>query len=419
MIDRVEVWVKAGDGGVGMVSFRREKFVPFGGPYGGDGGRGGDVVLVGDASASTLRAFSYRHRFRAENGKRGETKTRHGRDGKDLELRVPPGTVVKEKGEEEGIVADLTQQGQRVIMARGGMGGRGNARFATSTQQAPRFAEKGEAGEEKWLILELKLIADVGIVGYPNVGKSTLLGAVSAARPKIADYPFTTLEPMLGVVEVGDRSFVIADMPGVIEGAHLGRGLGHQFLRHIERTRLLIHLLDGTSASPIADYEKLNRELGLFNPSLLDKPDIVAVNKLDIPEVRERRSDLERELEALGRPLFFISAAAREGVVELMKKAAELLTVPVPELPRPSGEGLRVFRPQPRERVSVLRADGLFVVRGVAAVRAVSMTDLTSPQGRAYLWRRLTRMGVPAALRRAGAQPGDRVRFGQIELEWE
>ena len=297
MVDRVEIYIKAGDGGDGMVSFRREKFVPFGGPDGGDGGNGGCVYIIAAGSMTTLRWFRQRRRFKAERGGNGASKKMHGKNGKDVMIRVPLGTVIfKEDGKEKVLLADLAAEGQKLMVAHGGRGGFGNTRFATPTNQAPRIAQKGEVGEEASLILDLKLIADVGIIGYPSVGKSTLLASASAARPKIADYPFTTQEPILGVVEVGNRAFVLAEIPGLIEGAHRGLGLGHDFLRHAERTRVLIHLIDGTSHSPLFDLKNVNKELALFNPMLAEKAQLVAVNKIDIPEVQDRIPDVEKEL---------------------------------------------------------------------------------------------------------------------------
>ena len=347
MLDRIEITVKAGDGGDGTVSFRHEKFIPFGGPDGGDGGNGGDVVIVADRSASSLRAFRRKRHFRAADGRKGGGKDKHGRKGESLTLTVPVGTVVGYKSQIGGdsLIADLDQPGQSVVVARGGKGGRGNARFATSTNQAPQTAEEGTEGEEYCLVLELKLIADVGVIGYPNVGKSTLLAAVSAAKPKIASYPFTTLEPVLGMVEVGRQSFVLAEIPGLIEGAHLGKGLGHDFLRHIVRTRVLIHLLDGGSPSPVEDMTQVNAELSLFDSALAKKPQLVVINKLDLPQVKGRRDELEESFSAVGAPVFFVSAVSGEGIPELMAATAEILQSapePVPTKRR------KIFRPQPK-----------------------------------------------------------------------
>jgi len=316
------------------------------------------------------------------------------------------------------LIADLVADGQKVLVARGGRGGFGNARFATPTNQAPRIAQKGEPGEEARLILDLKLIADVGIIGYPSVGKSTLLASASAARPKIADYPFTTQEPVLGVVEVGNQSFVLAEIPGLIDGAHRGLGLGRDFLRHAERTKVLIHLLDGTSQSPLADLKNVNNELALFNPILAAKPQIVAVNKIDLPEVESRIPELQRELSQVEAPLFFISAATTKGVPQLMAKVAEMLGSIEGE---PTMEAaVAVFRPQPRrERVAVSKDGDIYVVSSPRAERLVMRMDINSLEARSYIKRQLTKMGVTSALERAGVKPGDVVRFGQVEMEWE
>jgi GTP-binding protein len=347
MFDWAEITVKAGDGGRGAVSFRHEKHVPFGGPDGGDGGKGGDVVIVADEAVSNLRTFRRKRNYKADRGRDGAGKKKHGRNGADLVLAVPPGTVVSHKSQigDTSLIADLDQPGQSVVVARGGKGGRGNARFATSTNQAPQTAEEGTEGEEQSLILELKLIADVGVIGYPNVGKSTLLAAVSAAKPRIASYPFTTLEPVLGMVEVERQSFVLAEIPGLIEGAHLGKGLGHDFLRHIVRTRVLIHLLDGGSPSPAEDMAQVNTELSLFDSALARKPQLVAVNKLDLPQVKARRDELEESFSAIGTPVFFVSAVSGEGIPELMAATAKILQ----SAPRPEpAKRKKIFRPQPK-----------------------------------------------------------------------
>jgi GTP-binding protein len=321
-VDEVRIRVKAGDGGNGCVSFRRELFVPRGGPDGGNGGKGGDVILRADAQLSTLLDLIYPQQFRAQRGTHGKGKDRTGRNGKDLIIRVPVGTLVWDDQTGEGL-QDLLFHGQRFVAAVGGRGGRGNARFATATQRAPRQAEKGGTGEERWLRLELKLLADVGLVGYPNVGKSTLLSQISSARPKIADYPFTTLVPTLGVVvSDGLRPFVVADIPGLIEGASSGAGLGLTFLRHVERTRLLVHLLDiseGPSRNPVTDFNTLNHELKAYHPLLIEKTQIVALNKIDLPAVRERAVDTEKEFEKMGHRLYRISGKTGEGIERLLK----------------------------------------------------------------------------------------------------
>lgn len=347
MFDRTEIAVKAGDGGDGIVSFRREKWVPFGGPDGGDGGGGGDVVVMADEAVTSLRIFRRKRHFRAADGKNGGDKKKHGKKGESLLLTVPVGTMVSHKSQIGGdtLIADLGQSGQQVVVAKGGKGGFGNAHFATSTNQAPQIAEKGEAGEENSIILELKLIADAGLIGYPNVGKSTLLAAVSAAKPKIASYPFTTREPVLGMVEVGQQSFVLAEIPGLIDGAHLGKGLGHDFLRHIVRTRVLIHLIDGSSSSPAEDMAQVNTELSLFDSALAQKPQLVVVNKIDLPQVKARLAEIGESFAAAGSKALFVSAATGEGVPELMAETMKILqSAPKPE----AGKRKKVFRPQPR-----------------------------------------------------------------------
>ena len=347
MFDKVGIVVRAGNGGDGIVSFRREKYVPFGGPDGGDGGDGGDVVVAADPAVTSFKILARKRNYRAADGVKGGSQKRHGRNGEHLRMAVPVGTVVSYKSQigDSSIIADLEQPGQQVVVAKGGKGGFGNTRFATSTNQAPEVAQEGEEGEENSIILELKLIADVGLIGYPNVGKSTLLAAVSAAKPKIAGYPFTTREPVLGVVEVGKLSFVLAEIPGLIDGAHLGRGLGHDFLRHIMRTQVLIHLVDGSSPSPVDDMIGVNNELSLFDSSLAKKPQLVAVNKIDLPQVSEQLAEIKESFSAAGTKAIFVSAASGEGIPELTAQAARLVqSVAKPE----AAKIKKVFRPQPR-----------------------------------------------------------------------
>ena len=347
MFDKVGIEVKAGDGGNGAVSFRREKFVPFGGPDGGDGGNGGDVVVVAEAEVTSLKMLARRKSYRAASGGNGGRKKKHGKKGENLLLAVPAGTMVSYKSQigDNAVIADLDQPGQQVVLAKGGKGGFGNTHFATATNQAPQNAQKGEPGEENSIILELKLIADVGLIGYPNVGKSSLLAAVSAAKPRIASYPFTTREPVLGVVEVGQLGFVLAEIPGLIDGAHLGRGLGHDFLRHIMRTKILIHLVDGSSPSPVDDMIRVNTELGLFDSSLAQKPQLVAVNKIDLPQVGARLAELKEGFKSVGTRVLFVSAVSGEGTAELMAEAMRLLqSAAKPE----AGRIKKVFHPQPR-----------------------------------------------------------------------
>ncbi len=340
--DVVKIYVEAGAGGNGVVAFRREKFIPFGGPSGGDGGRGGSVYLETDPQMTTLMPFRRKRHFRARHGGHGEGSKRHGASAEDVIIKVPLGTVVRDAESQEQI-ADLTEPGEKLMVARGGKGGFGNAHFATSTHQAPRIAIEGEPGENHWLVLELKLLADVGLVGFPNAGKSTLLSRISAARPKIADYPFTTLEPQLGVVDLGDTSFVAADIPGLIEGAHQGAGLGHEFLRHIERTRVLLHVVDGSSPDPLRDYHAINRELALHNEALQSREQIVAINKVDMLEVKERLPDIMASFKKEGVKAMPISALSGEGVDELMRHVGGRLET----IPREAhGEGYKVFHPR-------------------------------------------------------------------------
>jgi GTP-binding protein len=350
MVNRVGIMVAGGNGGDGVVSFRHEKFVPLGGPDGGDGGDGGSVYIVADRSVTALAYFRRKRRFKAASGKSGGKQKKHGAKGDDLVIKVPLGTVMFLKEDElEVLLADLSQQGQRVLAAKGGRGGLGNVHFATSTNQAPRKATKGKPGEEHLIVLDLKLIADVGIIGYPNVGKSTLLAAVSKARPKIADYPFTTREPALGVVEVGMKTFVLAEIPGLVDGAHLGRGLGHEFLRHAERTKVLLHVLDGGSQSIIDDMNNLNRELALYKSEMAQKPQVVVVNKIDLPEVEARLTELRQLFSSLGVKAFFVSAITGQGVSELVSETAKILDE-IQEKDTGSEAPMAVFRPKPRVR---------------------------------------------------------------------
>jgi GTP-binding protein len=350
LISRVDIVVCGGKGGNGVVSFRHEKFVPLGGPDGGDGGTGGNINLVADRSVTTLDYFRRKRSFKAASGKSGEKQKKHGAKGGDLIIKVPLGTMVfLTENEQEVLLADLSQQGQKVLVAKGGRGGLGNVHFATSINQAPKTATRGEPGEEHRLVLDLKLIADVGIIGYPNVGKSTLLAAMSKARPKIADYAFTTLEPALGVVEVGMKTFVLAEIPGLVDGAHLGRGLGHEFLRHAERTKLLLHLIDGSSPTIIDNMNNLNKELALYNPEMAQKPQLAVINKVDLPEVQARLPEIRQLFHSLGLNAFFISAITKQGLSELMSEIVRMLEM-VREQLAGSEAPIAVFRPKPKVR---------------------------------------------------------------------
>lgn len=414
--DQVKVHVEAGAGGDGCVSFRREKYVPLGGPNGGNGGRGGDVFLEADPHLNTLISFKGRRHFKAQRGGHGKGKKMQGRKGEDVYLSVPPGTVVRD-AETGELLADLTSPGQRALVAHGGRGGLGNAAFASATNQAPRIAERGDLGESRWLILELKLIADVGIVGCPNAGKSTLLAAVSAARPKIADYPFTTLVPNLGMVSIDERDFVMIDIPGLIEGAHEGAGLGHEFLRHVERTRVLVHLLDGGSEDPLQNFDDINEELRLFNPSLARKPQLVALNKMDLPQAQELWPVVKEELEGRGLSACSISAATGSGVREMLYLVVRLLdSVPEDEA---VPEETTIFRPPEDDEAFTISVenDG-FRIRGKRVERLVARTDWRYDESIRRLHRALESIGVAKAMEEAGVQKGDTVYIGDAELEW-
>lgn len=416
-LDEARIFVKAGDGGNGVVSFRREKFVPFGGPDGGDGGRGGSVYLVADPSVNSLSEFRRRRHLKADRGGNGRGQNKHGAKGEDLVIKVPPGTIVRRDGQ---VLADLAEPGQEVMVARGGRGGLGNTHFATATRQAPRIAQKGEPGEECWLDLELRLIADIGLVGYPNVGKSTILAAVTRATPKIGDYAFTTLTPNLGVAEAHHVDFVLADIPGLIEGAHRGVGLGHQFLRHIDRTKVLIHVVDGTVDDPLEDFERVNEELRLFNPELANKPRIVAFNKMDVAAARERWEQVRDEFVTRGVSAVPVSAVTGEGLTELMSQAAEALKQAGREREAAElSEEVKLFSPCPlADDFTVEReADG-FRVRGRLVERAAVMTDMENDEAVAFLRRTLTKMGVTTALQEKGIKRGDVVRLGKVEMLW-
>jgi GTP-binding protein len=416
--DEARIFVASGRGGNGVVHFRREKYVPHGGPDGGDGGKGGDVILEVSPTLNTLSAFRRKRRFRAADGGHGGGNNKSGRNGADEVIYIPPGTVVRDEHSGE-LLGDLVQPGQRLVVCKGGRAGRGNARFATSRNQAPRVAEKGEPCQERWLLLELRLIADIGIVGVPNAGKSTLLAAVTNARPKIADYPFTTLQPNLGVAELDDEvSLVLADIPGLIEGAHVGEGLGFAFLRHIQRTRVLIHLIDGSSLDPLADFSQVNAELALFDKRLTEKPVLVAVNKMDLPDVKTRWPDLEAQFNQRGYTPLPISALAREGLRELLYKAYEALKKT--ESAEVMHEELPVYRPEPdpTEFEVSREADGGWRVSGVAIERAARMTYWEYDEAVRRFQHLLERVGVEDALRQAGAKSGDSVRIAEYELEW-
>lgn len=417
--DRAKVYVKGGDGGNGCMAMRREKYVPEGGPWGGNGGGGGDVVLRVDEGLRTLVDFRYKRHYKAERGRHGEGKNMQGASGEDLVLRVPAGTVVRDDTTGE-LIADLVENGQEAVVARGGRGGRGNAAFATVFNKAPKFAEKGEPGEERWISLELKLLADVGLVGFPNAGKSTLISSVSAARPKIADYPFTTLTPVLGVVRVDEgNSFVMADIPGLIEGAHAGAGLGHEFLRHVERTRVLVYVLDMAGSEgrdPLEDLRITGRELELYNPALARRPKLIAANKIDLPGAAENLARLKDEL-AGKYEIFPVSAVTGEGLPALVYRLAGLLAdLPPLADERPVLEQPVVHRSAPR--FTVAREGGVYRVSGRDIERFVAMTDLENEESLERLQRIVTRVGLVEALEEAGVKEGDTVQIGKYEFEY-
>jgi GTPase len=460
--DKAKIDVKAGKGGDGSASFRRERYVPLGGPDGGDGGKGGSVVLRVNPELNTLVYFYHKQHFKAVDGGPGRGKKMHGADAPNLIIDVPPGTFARvieqdiiDPTDTRAQEYDLTEPGQELVIARGGRGGLGNVHFATAVHQAPRLAENGEPGEERVVELELKLIADVGLLGYPNAGKSTLLSQISAAKPKIAAYPFTTLEPQLGVVVSDETAFVVADIPGLIEGASAGAGLGLEFLRHVERCRLLIHLVDGASGlfpglseedlaslgevadqerDPITDFQRINAELAAYSPALAGRPQIVVVNKMDLPETQKRWPRLRTWFTTHGYPVLGISAATGQGVNDLVRRtAAELAELPprealaaapppagAPEAAEAADAPTHTLRHAPREDAFTVTKveDGFYRVFGTKIERVVNMTRLENEESMDRLQNVLERSGVSRALQAAGAQEGDTVVIGRVELQW-
>ncbi|WP_078428990.1 GTPase ObgE [Alkalihalobacterium alkalinitrilicum] len=423
-VDKVKVYVKGGDGGNGMVAYRREKYVPDGGPAGGDGGKGADVIFEVEEGLRTLMDFRYQKHFKAPRGEHGRPKNQHGKNAEDFIIKVPPGTTVVDDDTHE-VIADLTQHGQQAVIAKGGRGGRGNTRFATPSNPAPEIAENGEPGIERYVSLELKVLADVGLVGFPSVGKSTLLSVVSAARPKIADYHFTTLTPNLGVVETEDgRSFVMADLPGLIEGAHSGVGLGHQFLRHIERTKVIVHIIDMSALEgrdPYEDYVKINDELRQYNMRLLERPQIIVANKMDMPESEENLKQFKEALQE-DIPVFPISAFTRQGVRELSLAVADKVDH-TPEFPlyEEVPDQTRVlYRHEKKEDPFIITRgdDGSYVISGADIEKLFKMTDFSRDESVRRFARQLRGMGVDDALRNRGAKDGDIVRLLEYEFEF-
>ena len=418
-IDQAEIYVRSGNGGNGMMHFHREKFVSRGGPDGGDGGKGGDVILEVRVTMNTLAEYRHKMRYLADDGKGGGPNNMSGHGADDLIIPVPPGTVIYDAVSGE-LLGDLTDPGQRLLICKGGRGGRGNQHFATSRNQAPRTAEKGEPCEEKQLRFELKLIADIGIIGVPNAGKSSLLSALTNAKPKIASYPFTTIEPNLGVARIDDETTVVlADIPGLIEGASSGVGLGFEFLRHIQRTRVLIHLLDGLSEDPLADFSQINGELSLFDPNLAAKPQIVALNKIDQAEVQERLPAFKKEMKKRGYEVFAVSALARTDIRELLLKAfSKLADTPVladAEMPLP------VYRPKedPKQFAVTREGGNEWRVAGAGIERTAKMTYFEHAGSLRRFQKLMEALGIEAALREAGIKDGDTVMIGDYELEWQ
>ena len=416
-IDEAVIQVQSGRGGDGMVHFHREKFKPKGGPDGGDGGRGGDVILDVKPTLNTLYSFRHKSQYQSQDGKPGGVNNQTGRSGEDLIVQVPPGTMVY-NDETGGLIGDLIKEGQQVTVAKGGRGGRGNARFANARRQSPRIAERGEPGETYKIRLELRLIADIGILGVPNAGKSTFLASVTNAKPKIGSYPFTTIEPNLGVAVLDDEiNLVLADIPGLIEGAHTGIGLGHDFLRHIQRTRILIHLLDGLSQDPLLDFAQINSELALFDPGLAEKPQIIALNKIDIPQVSECWPEIKSRLMNEGKHPYAISAATGENVRQVLYKAVQLLAK-LP--PREAPEEIPLYRVEddPRE-YRIVRISKGWKIHGHAIERAAAMTYWEYDDSIRRFQHILESLGVDEALRSKGIESGDTVFIGDYELEWQ
>ena len=416
-LDEAEIYVESGRGGDGMVHFHREKYKPRGGPDGGDGGRGGDVILEVNTNINTLFDFRHKSRYIADSGKNGGPNNMSGKSGKDLVVYVPPGTLVYDN-ETGDLMGDLVDDGQQLVVAKGGRGGRGNQHFATSRNQTPRMAERGEPEEGRTLRLELKMIADIGIVGVPNAGKSSLLSVVTNAKPKIGNYPFTTLSPNLGVAKLDvDTVIVLADIPGLIEGAHQGVGLGFSFLRHIQRTKVLIHVLDGLSEDPISDFSQINSEMALFDEKIQDKPQIVAFNKMDLPSVQEKWAEVKSKIKALGYDILPISTVSHENVDQLMWRAVELIA----EAPEPEPvEVMPVYRASEDPKAFTIEEleDG-WQVNGAAIERAAAMTYWEHHESVRRFQRLMENIGVEEALREAGVEEGDTVYIGEYALEWQ
>ena len=421
-IDYAKIYVNAGKGGNGAASFRREKYIAAGGPDGGDGGKGGDVYFEVDSDTNTLIDFRYKKKFKAENGQNGEGARKSGKSGEDLYIKVPIGTIIKDAKTEE-VLADMSEKGQKTLVLKGGRGGKGNTHFATSTRQAPRFSQGGEEGEEKELILELKLLADVGLIGFPSVGKSTILSVVTAATPKIADYHFTTLEPNLGVVkpEYGD-SFVMADIPGLIEGASEGTGLGIQFLRHIERTRLLLHVIDVSASegrNPVEDFYIINKELEKYSKKLAKRKQIIVANKIDAMQDPKLYEDLEKLAKNNNMEIFKISAATGEGIKELIHEVSKMLkTLPKEQQVEVSTQR-KVYKLEEEEPYTIIKKDDMYIVDGPAIKELMRKVNMEDYESMYYFQKRLEEMGVNKKLKDVGVKEGDTVKVFDYLLEWE
>lgn len=421
-IDRAKIYVKAGDGGNGMVSFHREKYIAAGGPDGGDGGKGGDVIFQVDEGLNTLIDFRFKKHFKAEPGQDGGPSNCSGKNGQDMVIKVPLGTVIKDE-ETDMIISDLVKPDQTYVIAKGGRGGKGNQHFATPTRQVPNFAKSGNPGDERNLVLEMKMIADVGLLGFPNVGKSTILSMVSAAKPKIANYHFTTLVPNLGVVQIEQgKSFVIADIPGLIEGAHQGVGLGHEFLRHVERTKLLVHVVDVSGIEgrdAVEDFDTINAELEKYNRVLASRPQVVAANKMDIPGSEENYLHFKEELEKRGYRVFGISAATNKGLKELMYHVSDTLaTLPDTVLLDESSEEVVVYTAEEEKPFEIHVDDGVYVVDGKWVRKVLGNTNITNYESLQYFQRALRKKGVIAALEAMGIEEGDTVRILDTEFDY-
>ncbi len=416
--DRAKIFVKGGDGGNGLVAFRREKYVPEGGPSGGDGGKGADLVFKADEGLRTLVDFRYQRHYKADRGEHGGAKNMHGRGAEDMVIRIPVGTIVKD-AETGEVLADFVEHGQTIVIAKGGRGGRGNARFASNQNKAPGFAEKGEPGVEKWVELELKVLADVGLIGFPNVGKSTLISKVSAAKPKIADYHFTTISPNLGMVYVDEgRSFVMADIPGLIEGAHSGAGLGHDFLRHTERTRVLVHVIDMAGSEdrdPIKDYETINEELRLYNKELAGRVQLIAANKMDLPDAEEKLA-VFRDYIKDKHEIFPMSAATGEGTKPIIYRLADLLEQ-IEEKPAPI-ETVKVTKVEQAPRFAVHMEEGVFVIEGKEIEKHFAMTNFDNEEAVKRFQYIMRKMGIDDELKEMGIKNGDVVRIKDLEFDY-